>query len=228
MLKKIAVLVGLVGTMLALPAHAGELKKLDVDETRQIIFRGEVNEELVTTSINKLVKLDKADKKKPIYIIINSGGGSVPDGFHFISALKATDAPTVCIVDTQAYSMAAIILEYCGTRYVEKFSDIMFHEAAYSLRGTQSHIKSEVTHFNAMLDIFGTDIAKKLGLPYTTYVARTQIEWWMTAQEAVAAGAADGVVESVRYVYEPPPPELDLSKLFGDTDTTKPLHKLEN
>jgi len=209
-------LVLLASILLATPAIAGEhLKELKVDPTRTIVFRGPVNEDLANATINKLVELD-VDPPAPILIIINSRGGSVAEGFRMIAAMKATKSPIACVVDGGAYSMAAVLFEYCGKRYVQTYADLMFHRAAYGVSGNVDIVNSENRHFQALLALITEDIAFRMKLTTSAYMALTENEWWLTSKQAVNAGVADGTVDALKYTYTPPP--LDILKLLEQED----------
>lgn len=198
-------------------------KKLELDGERLILARGDVDEALADSVVNALVALETADAKKPIYMVINSYGGSIPDGGRIVAALEATDVEVICVVDEKAYSMAAVILQYCDTRYVQKFADILFHPASYRVSGQEAQIDSQVAHSKNYLATFHGDVAARLGLSYTDYKAKIASDWWLTAAQAVKANAADSVVTAVKYSYEAPPRS---GFLFMKADTeTSPRHQ---
>jgi ATP-dependent Clp protease protease subunit len=211
-------LVALALMLMPVAAHAGEkIKKMDLSDDRLIVFRGEVDEALADATIASLVDYDKTSKTTPIFMVINSPGGDVGDGFRIISAMEATDAPIHCVVDANAASMAAIIFEYCDKRYVEKHSKLMFHQASLQLRGPLANVKSEVDHFSLWIGSLEDETAKKMGMTPAAYRAKAHDEWWLTATEAQKAGVSDGIVEALKYKYTPPP--APAFNLFGLDET---------
>lgn len=208
MKKLLALLLTFVGVLFAVPASAKNLKALEINAERLIIARGDVDEEMADKVVNALVTMEKVDAKKPIYMIINSYGGSIPDGARIVAALSATDVPVVCVVDEKAYSMAAVILQYCDERYVQKFADLLFHPASFRVGGQENQVESQVKHIKAYLDIFHKDVAQRLKLTEAAYKKQIANDWWLTSQQAVSAGAADGTVEALKYYYEAPKKNL--------------------
>jgi ATP-dependent Clp protease protease subunit len=59
--------------------------------------------------VSKLMAMNILDKKKSIYLEINSPGGSVSDGMSIINAIERIEAPIITVVSGQACSMAALI-----------------------------------------------------------------------------------------------------------------------
>lgn len=81
----------------------------------------------------KLNKLVRAGHKE-IFIIIDSGGGSLQAGSILVDRIKAAKYRGVtvnCIVDGMAASMALILMSHCSERYGMFGSYIMWHSAAY-------------------------------------------------------------------------------------------------
>lgn len=65
-------------------------------KTRQIVVSGEVNEELVEKIVKQLLVLE-ADSDKPIYLYIDSPGGSIDDGFGLYDMIRFINAPVYTI-----------------------------------------------------------------------------------------------------------------------------------
>jgi ATP-dependent protease ClpP protease subunit len=162
-----------------------------------------IDENMADAFSKQLYDLDKKDSKKEIDVVIRSGGGDVMAGGRMIEAMDATKAPIVCVVDEYAYSMAAILLEHCDKRYVQKYADVLFHEAAFQLHGQETYFGSEYTHMIRWLNVYEQDVADRLGLPLGEYKTRCSHEWWLTAEEAVDNKAADAVVIGLKYDYTP-------------------------
>ncbi len=122
------------------------LRSLTLNPDRTIILHGEILPDMIQNAINKLVDFEQQSLTAPIYIIIDSPGGYVESGWKFINALQATKSKTIGIVNGGAYSMAAIISLYVNKLYVMDSADIMFHEAAYCICGSESIASSRLKH----------------------------------------------------------------------------------
>jgi hypothetical protein len=67
-----------------------------------------------------------------------------------------------------------------------------------------SFVMSQIDHTKNNVDMFDTEVAKRVGLPLEDYRKKAAFEWWMTAEGAVKAGVADALVDELIYYYEEP------------------------
>jgi ATP-dependent Clp protease, protease subunit len=182
--------------------------KLIIDSTRAVVLKGVVQEANITAIKTSLISFKEADPKKPVYIIINSPGGNVIDGFELITLIKSIGIPTYCAIESEAFSMAAILSQYCTKTYIHKYGALMFHEAAYSMEGSASQIDTRVKFMNNYLYTLETDLALQMGISYDKYVELRSKEWWITAKEAAKFGLVDGVLDELYYTAQPPKKEF--------------------
>jgi len=78
-------------------------------KTRQIILSGAIDEENTAKVIQQLLLLE-ADSDKPIYIYIDSPGGSIDSGFGIYDVIRFINAPVYTIGTGLIASMGSIIL----------------------------------------------------------------------------------------------------------------------
>ncbi len=135
----------------------------------------------------------------PIWIRINSPGGSVDAGLILIDTMKAVKAPIHCIVESSAYSMAAIILTYCDKRYGMPHATFMLHEASYGTAGEDPQNRSKIDFLTKYLDRLHEEIAKNIKMDAKKYRARIRDAWWMLADEAKTVGLIEDVVTNIVY-----------------------------
>jgi ATP-dependent protease ClpP protease subunit len=95
---------------------------------RTISVIGPIGANAIETA-HKVERLS-AKSSDPIYIVINSPGGSVFAGSQLTQALdiaRARDVKIVCAVGTMAASMAFQLLPHCSERYAMPNSLLLFH-----------------------------------------------------------------------------------------------------
>lgn len=139
--------------------------------------------------------------QKEITVRINSIGGNVDEALLWIrmveDAKKTYGARVTCIVDTQAQSAAAIILESpaCDTRLATSRSFMMFHNAAIPGQYPLSEARDMLASLEATNEALGNLVSARLGIPYDSYrkIIRRH-RWYMSPREALAAHAIDGLV----------------------------------
>ena len=176
----------LAGTM-AGAAMASEDVTLTTSNT--IALRSEVNGESVSAFIDQFYK----STANPVYVYIDSPGGSVIDGFKIIEAIKGEKNRQVICVANVAASMAFSILQACPVRYVTEHGIIMQHVGSYGVRGQSPNNVSMVNFLERVFKKLSADDAKRLGLSLTSFLKKTRDDWWMFSEEAVDHRAADDI-----------------------------------
>lgn len=206
--------------LLSTPAFSSDITKVDLNKTRPLITKSLVNvnqnrillltSNVTPESVNPLVSEIKnlaKNPKEPIYLVIDSNGGSLDAGQKLIDTMRGAKSAhglkTICIVIDDAFSMAAVISAYCHQTFMMPNSALMFHEAAYGIQAPASIIESYVKFNKKFLGGFEKRLAKQLGITYEKYVELRRDELWLTADEAVEQGFADGLIENFYYEVEP-------------------------
>ena len=119
-------------------------------ENRIIYINGEINGNLASYVIQRLLYLDSISHED-ISLYINSAGGGVIDGLAIIDCMNILKSSVATICVGCAYSMAAIILASgtIGKRYSLLHSEIMLHEPfSNGVLGKESDIKISLNRVN--------------------------------------------------------------------------------
>lgn len=177
--------------------------KLVINSDRAVVLKGVIKTSNADAIITSLKKFNESAPDN-IFIIIDSPGGSVVDGYNLINTIRSLRAKVICAVEADAYSMAAIISQYCSETYLLKYSSMMFHEASYYVSGKASDINIMVDFTNKYLRALDIDLAKQMGITFDEYQTRIAQEWWVTAEEAIKFGLADGLLDTLYYTALPP------------------------
>ena len=200
MISRLVVLVLALGVGSA--ASAADPKKASGDPVVLSQRLVEISGGIAFDSMKKAQKeiLDLASQGDDvIWVRINSPGGSVDAGLILIDTMKAVKAPIHCIVESSAYSMAAMLLTFCDKRYGLPHATFMLHEASYGTAGEDPQNRSKIDFLTKYLDRLHEEIAKNLGMELKKYRARIRDAWWMLADEAKSIGLIDQVITHVDY-----------------------------
>lgn len=191
-------------------------KKIKLNDNRTLVLRGPIDEGSVAPIVANLKQYATASSTAPIYLVIDSPGGSVPDGYNLIQVMDASKTPVICLIDNTAASMAAVLSQFCTETYATKYSMIMFHEASSGIGADMiTHLPSRIAFLFKYIHELDSITAKQMGLSYDEYIGKQHFEWWMTASEAASCGIIDGLLESLFY-KEPPKKETNpLNFIFG-------------
>lgn len=169
---------------------------------RVAALNGGIGAPMIQKAQAHLLEFDE-QSHEPIWLRINSGGGSVEAGLVLIDTMQGIKSPIHCVVESKAYSMAAIILAFCDRRYALPHGTIMMHEASYGTAGEDPSNRSRLDFLARYLDQLHVQIAKRLKMPVDGYRARIRDAWWLLADEAMKAGVIDEVIVDIEYLEYP-------------------------
>ena len=164
----------------------------------RIIFLGE---EVTAVSANLVVAqmlfLEAEDPGKDIHFYINSPGGSVSAGFAIYDTMQyiKCDVSTICI--GMAASMGAFLLSggAKGKRLALPNAEIMIHQPSGGARGQETEIRIVAENILKTRNKLNQILAANTGKSVEEISRDTERDNYMSAQEAVAYGLIDSVVE---------------------------------
>ena len=164
----------------------------------RIIFLGE---EVTDVSANLIVAqmlfLEAEDPGKDIHFYINSPGGSVSAGFAIYDTMQyiKCDVSTICI--GMAASMGAFLLSggAKGKRLALPNAEIMINQPSGGARGQETEIRIVAENILKTRNKLNEILAANTGKSVEEISRDTERDNYMTAQEAVAYGLIDSVVE---------------------------------
>jgi ATP-dependent Clp protease protease subunit len=163
---------------------------IDLTDEVVVLLNGPIggNGLAIAATIRKASREDK-----PIWLLIDSPGGSVIVGAQILSAIESAGVQvnTVCL--TLCASMAAIIHQYGTTRYMVDRSFLMFHEASGGVRGTVPQMLSQLTSMTRYLSKMSKRIAERAGMSFEEFNGKLASELWLDAEEASSSGFNDKV-----------------------------------
>ena len=164
----------------------------------RIIFLGEeVNETTASLTVAQLLFLESEDPGKDIQLYINSPGGMVTAGLAIYDTMQyiKCDVSTICI--GMAASMGAFLLSggAKGKRLALPNAEIMIHQPSGGARGQETEIRIVAENILKTRNKLNEILAANTGKSVEEISRDTERDNYMTAQEAVAYGLIDSVVE---------------------------------
>jgi ATP-dependent Clp protease protease subunit len=170
---------------------------------RAIYISGEINDELAMNVMKQVTYLAHEDSTESIRMYINSCGGAIDAGMVIYDILQACPAPIQVYCTGKAYSMAAVLL-CCGQhgRYILPHSKVMIHEPLIStgVGGKTSSIQTIAESMMKTKEEMVAILAKHTGQPLEKLYEVTKTDTFFSADEAVAFGLADKVVDFAEMV----------------------------
>ena len=164
----------------------------------RIIFLGEeVTDVSANLVVAQMLFLEAEDPGKDIHFYINSPGGSVSAGFAIYDTMQyiKCDVSTICI--GMAASMGAFLLSggAKGKRLALPNAEIMIHQPSGGARGQETEIRIVAENILKTRNKLNEILAANTGKSVEENTRATERDNYMTAQEAVAYGLIDSVVE---------------------------------
>ncbi|MGA1302830.1 MAG: ATP-dependent Clp protease proteolytic subunit [Cyanobium sp.] len=164
----------------------------------RILFLGqEVSDAVANSLVAQMLYLDSDDNSKPIYLYINSPGGSVTAGLAIYDTMQYVKSDVVTICVGLAASMGAFLLAAGtkGKRLALPHSRIMIHQPLGGTSQRQaSDIEIEAREILRIKDMLNQSMADMTGQPLEKIAKDTDRDYFLSAAEAVQYGLIDRVV----------------------------------
>ena len=165
-------------------------------ETRQIIISGEVTEELAEKVVTKLLVLEADSATKPIYVYIDSPGGSVYSGFAIFDMIRFIKAPVKTIGMGLVASAAAIILLSAKktNRFALPNSHYLIHQPLSEMKGVATDLEihaKEIERIKAKINLL---ISNETGKTMEQIFQDTERDYWLNSEEACNYGLVSKII----------------------------------
>ena len=164
----------------------------------RILFLGsEVNDGIANSLVAQMLYLDADDSSKPIYLYINSPGGSVTAGLAIYDTIQYVKSEVVTICVGLAASMGAFLLAAGtkGKRVALPHSRIMIHQPlGGTSRRQASDIEIEAREILRMKEMLNRSLAGMSGQSFEKIEKDTDRDYFLSAEEAKEYGLIDRVI----------------------------------
>ena len=166
---------------------------------RIVMMEGPVGDGMSGLICAQLLFLESQNPNKDIYLYINSPGGVVTAGMAIYDTMQFIKPDVVTIVMGQACSMGSLLANAGakGKRFILPHARHMIHQPSGGAQGQATDIQIQAREIQKMKQYL-TDIYVKhnsVGKTYDELAADMERDYFMSAEEAVAYGLADRVIE---------------------------------
>ena len=163
---------------------------------RIIFLSEEVNDTTASLVVAQLLYLEAQDPDKDIQFYINSPGGVITSGMAIYDTMQyiKCDVSTICI--GMAASMGAFLLSAGtkGKRLALPNAEIMIHQPSGGAQGQETDIQIQAARIAATKKKLTEILAQNCGKPFDVVAADCERDHFMTAEEALAYGVIDKVI----------------------------------
>ena len=164
---------------------------------RIIMLSEEVNDTTARLVVAQLLYLEAQDPDKDIMFYINSPGGSVTAGLAIYDTMQyiKPDVSTICV--GLAASMGAFLLSSGakGKRMALPNAEIMIHQPSGGSQGQCTDIQIQAEQILKIKNRLNAILAENTGKSVEQVAADCERDHFMTAEEAMAYGLVDKVID---------------------------------
>ena len=166
-------------------------------EERIIILTGEINDHLASSIVAQLLYLESKSKTSPIYMYINSPGGSISAGLAIYDTMNfiACDVSTIAI--GICASMAAFLLSSgkTGQRLALPNSEVMIHQPLGGFNGQASDIEISANRILKQKEHLNQILASNTHQNIEKIRQDTDRDYFIDAYEALDYGIIDEIIQ---------------------------------
>lgn len=137
-------------------------------------------------------KSSNLPSNKPLFIVMNTPGGSVHAGLNFIDTVKSLNRK-VHTITIFAASMGYQVVQELGTRYITPSGILMSHRGHLSGLSGQvpGELNSRLSHIESILNGMNVRAASRVKMSLESYKSAIINELWVSGEEAVDKKHAD-------------------------------------
>jgi len=170
-------------------------------KNRTVYLWGPVEDKSAKDVVNKLLLLDADKPGQEIKFYINSPGGVVTSGFVIYDVMQMIKSPVSTICMGLAASMGSILLSggKKGKRYIFPHGEVMIHQPSLGgyFQGVSADLEIHARQIQKAKEMSAKILADNCGQPYEKVLLDLERDYWMDANEAIAYGIVDKLVDKL-------------------------------
>lgn len=170
-------------------------------EKRAVYLWGGVDDKSARDVVSKLLLLEADKPGKEIKLYINSPGGVVTSGMVIYDTIKMISSPVSTICMGLAASMGSILLSVGtkGKRFIYPHGEVMIHQPSLGgyFQATSADIEIHALQMEKTKLLGAKILAENCGKTVEQVLKDFDRDYWMDANEAIAYGIVDGVLDKI-------------------------------
>jgi ATP-dependent Clp protease protease subunit len=168
---------------------------------RKVLIFGAINDKVARDVTGRLLALAN-EGEGPIDVFVNSPGGHVESGDTIHDMIRfVRESVQVRIIGTGWVASAGALIFLAGERKDRVClpnTRFLLHQPMGGVRGPATDIDIEAREIIKMRERINRIIARETGQSFERVVEDTDRNYWMSAEEAVAYGMCDRIVQSTK------------------------------
>ena len=169
-------------------------------QERIVVLGTDVNDGIANYITAQLLYLEGQDAEKPIWLYINSPGGSVTAGMAIYDTMQFVqpEVGTICMGLGASMGQFLLCAGAPGKRYALPHARIMMHQPLGGVQGQATDIAIQAEQMAYTKRLLQERIAQHTGQTYETIEADSDRDRWFTAEQAKEYGLIDHVIDVCR------------------------------
>jgi ATP-dependent Clp protease protease subunit len=180
---------------------------LPVEPSRSIVLSTDIDQVIAQQVIAQIMDINQIDSERidalkgyqpePIELFINSGGGSVTDGFAIIGAMEASDTPIITYGMGLVASMALAIFVAGDYRVSARHTRYMYHSISYGMIGHITEHEDMGRECDLMQRMYNSLMFERTSFTEDKLkeIRAMKKDYFFSAKEAVKLGVVDEVLK---------------------------------
>src|SRR5690242_15208834 len=166
---------------------------------RIILLGAEVDDAVANRLCAQLLLLSAEDSRSDICLYINSPGGSVTAGLAIYDTMRLIPNDVSTLAMGLAGSMGQFLLcaGTAGKRFSLPHAQVLMHQGSAGLGGTAADVEIYASQLDRLSKLMSTLTAAHTGQTVDTILRDGQRDRWFSAEEALAYGMVDHIVERI-------------------------------
>ena len=174
------------------------------EQSNDIYFYGSVTPETCFALRSKINEISERSKRFaidyktetfPIYLHIQSGGGSLFPVLYIIDLIKDNNIPIYTCVDGFAASAATLMSVVGSKRYMTKNSLMLIHQLSSGTdEGKYSEIKDQVQNMDSLMKIIINTYKENTNMTDNELFELLQKDIWLNSTECLKYGLVDEII----------------------------------
>lgn len=163
-----------------------------------------IDEDFIQLVGNQIIEYNIEDKgkpveeRKPIVILINSGGGNLETCFAVVGIIEQSKTPVITVNLSSAHSAAGLILLAGHKRYCMPRSQMLIHKGSASgISGNFDEIADSMKSYKKIVDDMINLICDKSKIERKDITKNCKPDWFLSTDQMLSFGAIDKVLDSL-------------------------------
>jgi ATP-dependent Clp protease protease subunit len=180
------------------------LIQADQNENRIIYITGEINDQIATMVVARMLELNVADPKSDILLFINSDGGEVDAAMSIhecMTKLIHCQVATICVGRAHSCGQILLLSGAKGKRFITENSFTLAHQVSAGTVGKLSEMEGQVAQIKIVEEILNNIYLERTKITKKQIGSIMSRDTYMNAIETVKYGIADHIIKKPADLY---------------------------